>query len=68
MNKRTNAGYIIIDSIKIGDTEVVLGEHTKAAATYVTWLCKNENTYFWGHYFMTRNNALNDMVSLVFII
>lgn len=62
MEKRTNAGYVITDSIKIGDTEVVLGEHPKTAAPYVTWLCKNENNYFWGHYFMTRNNALNDMV------
>lgn len=62
MNKRTNAGYVITDSIKIGDTEVVLGEHPKAATPYVTWLCKNKNNYFLGHYFMTRNNALNDMV------
>ena len=62
MDKRTNAGYVITDSIKIGDTEIVLGEHSKAAAPYVTWLCKNENNYFWGHYFMDRKTAVRDLV------
>ena len=62
MNERQNAGYTIIDTIHIGDIEFVLGEHPKAAAPYVTWECSGNNNYFWGHYFMSRNNALNDMV------
>ena len=65
MNKRINAGYVITDSIKIGDTEVVLGEHSKAAAPYVTWLCKNENNYFWGHYFTDKEAATKDFYDRV---
>ncbi|MBQ4545754.1 MAG: hypothetical protein IJA17_01170 [Oscillospiraceae bacterium] len=62
MNKRQNAGYIITDTIHIGDTEFVLGEHPKAAAPYVTWECSGNDNYFWGHYFMDRKTAVLDLV------
>ena len=51
MNIRINAGYIITDSIHVGETEFVLGVHSTAPSQFVTWACKNGTDYFWGHYF-----------------
>ena len=62
MNKRQNAGYIITDTIHIGDTEFVLGEHLEAAAPYVTWECNGNDNYFWGHNFMDRKAAIRDLI------
>ena len=50
MSERSNAGYIIISAIRVGDTEYVLGENSKAPARFVTWMCRNESDYFWGRY------------------
>lgn len=62
MEERKNAGYVIIQSIKIGKTEVVLGkQETKFGTEYVTWLYAN-NSYFWGHYHNTEINALKDLL------
>ena len=63
MNIRTNAGYIITDSIHIGETEFVIGVHEKDPNRYVTWACKNGNDYFWGHYMTGRDAAEKDLVS-----
>lgn len=65
MNERQNAGYVITDAIHVGDTEIVIGEHPKAAAPYVTWLCIKGDNYFWGHYFMDRKDAMQDLVQRV---
>lgn len=62
MNKRQNAGYIITDTIHIGATEFVLGEHSEAAAPYVTWESTGNDNYFWGHYFMDRKTAVRDLI------
>lgn len=53
MELRTNEGYIITDSIHIGECEFVLGvnQHPNALVKYVTWECKEKDNYFWGHYF-----------------
>ena len=48
MEQRSCAGYIITQSIKVKDTEFVLGEHPKTGMC-VTWQCKNGDNYFWGH-------------------
>ena len=48
MNIRINAGYIITDSIHVGETEFVLGVHSTAPSQFVTWACKNGTDYFWG--------------------
>ena len=37
MNIRINAGYIITDSIHVGETEFVLGVHSTAPSQFVTW-------------------------------
>lgn len=51
MEPRTNADYLITDSIHIGKTEFVIGENqTRFGTMYVTWECKNGDNYFWGHY------------------
>lgn len=60
MEWRKNAGYIITNSITIGDSEIVLGVHEKLADHFVTWECTNKNNYFWGHYFTSLLSAQKD--------
>lgn len=48
--KRSNQGYEIIESCKIGNTELVIGHHPTAPNPYVCWYCKNGTDYFWGYY------------------
>ena len=62
MHTRTNAGYIITDSVHIGKAEFVIGEHPGAPAPYVTWECKDGNNYFWGHYLTSREAAERDFL------
>ena len=50
MSERSNAGYIIISAIRVGDAEYVLGENPNAPARFVTWMCRNGSDYFWGRY------------------
>lgn len=47
--KRTNAGYDIIESCKVGDTEVVIGHSPNEPSPYVCWRCDGDN-YYWGRY------------------
>jgi molybdopterin-guanine dinucleotide biosynthesis protein A len=54
------AGYIITQSIKVKDSEFVLGEHPKKDM-YVIWRCKDGDNYFWGHYTSNRYEALRDL-------
>lgn len=55
---RTNAGYVIIRACSIDSRlEVVLGSN---AHQCVTWLCKDGEDYFWGHYFNNFMAALSD--------
>lgn len=55
---RTNAGYVIIRACSIdSELEVVMGAK---AGQCVTWLCKNGEDYFWGHYFPSFMAALSD--------
>ena len=61
-NIRLNAGYIITDSIHIGETEFVIGVHTTQPNMFVTWACKNGTNYFWGHYLTSRDAAERDLV------
>ena len=46
-DKRINAGYEIIKSFPVGNTEFVLGENIHDRARYVTWECTGGNNYFW---------------------
>ena len=60
MEQRECAGYIITQSIRVKDSEFVLGEHPKKDM-YVTWRCKDGDNYFWGHYTSNRYEALKDL-------
>ena len=62
MNIRMNAGYIITDSIHVGETEFVLGVHSIAANQFVTWACGNGNDYNWGHYYSALLSATKDLL------
>lgn len=62
MDQRKNAGYIITQSIKIGEIEIVFGKNdTRFGTEYVTWLYKN-NSYIWGHYYNNEITALKDFL------
>lgn len=62
MNIRMNEGYIITDSIHIGDAEFVLGVSNSNPSMYVTWECKGGNYYFWGHYTTDLLAATKDLL------
>ena len=62
MDVRMNAGYIITDSIHIGETEFVIGMSVSAPAQFVTWECKDGNNYYWGHYLYERMAAEHDLL------
>ncbi len=61
MAERINGGYTIIQSVSVGNTEFVLGENQKAPDPYVTWECRNETNYYWGHYFGSYYRARTDL-------
>ena len=49
---RENQGFLITDSIQIGN----------APDSFVTWECRNGDDYFWGHYFSDRMAAKRDLL------
>ena len=60
---RSNAGYKIIESIKLSDVEFVLGERVSTTGTqYVTWRCYAEKDYQFGHYIENHIDALIDLL------
>lgn len=59
---RINAGYVITDSVFIGEAEFVIGKMPNAPAPFVTWECKDGNNYFLGHYFEDRQSAERDLL------
>lgn len=64
---RENAGYFITDSVKLHDIEIVIGSKpsTIFGVQYVTWLCRHENDYFFGHYFSDEWSAKEDFINRV---
>lgn len=65
LNELTDAGYEIIKSFPVGNTEFVLGENIHDRARYVTWECTGGNNYFWGHYFTDKEAANKDLYDRV---
>ncbi|MCD8110857.1 MAG: hypothetical protein LUE14_12335 [Clostridiales bacterium] len=63
MDKRTNQGYVITDSVHIGQAELVIGEKKTIYGTeYAVWRCKDGDSYFWGRYTDDRRVAEQDLV------
>ena len=62
MDARINEGYIITDSIHVGETEFVLGKMDSSIPMYVTWACKGGDNYYWGHYFSDPMEAKKDLL------
>ena len=62
MNKRTNAGYEIIETISLPNEEYVLGVRntTFNEQAYVTWVYV-DGTYYYGHYLNEYDVALKDL-------
>ena len=63
MDARINEGYVITDSIHVGETEFVFGKLDGKIPMYVTWACKGGNNYFWGHYFSDPMEAKKDLLN-----
>lgn len=63
MSTRINEGYIITDSIHVGEMEFVLGVHSKAPSQFVTWACKGGSDYFWEHYTSDLYEATKDLIA-----
>ena len=62
MDARINEGYVITDSIQIGETEFVLGKLDNKIPMYVTWACKGGDNYYWGHYFSDPLDAKQNVL------
>ena len=62
MEWRKNAGYLITNSITIGESEIVLGVHEKIPNYFVTWECFGQESYYWGHYFADLLTAQKDFL------
>lgn len=58
---RTNAGFVITNSIPIGNKEFVLGVNMKNPQSFVTWECKDGTDYYWGHYTDSLLKATRDL-------
>lgn len=61
--KRTHAGYDIIDSCKVGDSEVVIGYNPNEPCPYACWRCDGGNHYYLGQYCANRQRAQEIMFS-----
>ena len=63
MALRMNEGYIITDSVHIGESEFVLGVSSVAPSMFVTWKCADGNNYYWGHYTTDQLAAMRDLLT-----
>ncbi len=63
MGQRINEGYVITDSIHVGETEFVFGKLDSKIPMYVTWACKGGDNYYWGHYFSDPMEAKRDLLA-----
>lgn len=62
---RINEGYEIIYSSQINNGVEAILAFNRKSGMYVTWLCKDGNNYFWGHYFSNEVEALRDLASRI---
>ena len=62
MSVRSNAGFQIVDSIFIGESEFVLGVNKANPTMFVTWKCDGGDYYYWGHYNTDMLAAKKDLL------
>lgn len=62
---RINEGFMITQSIPVGNTEFVLGVNMKNPDSFVTWQCSNKTDYYWGHYTGSLLKATKDLCGRV---
>lgn len=58
---RTNAGFVITNSISVGNAEFVMGVNMKNPDNFVTWKCSGGSDYYWGHYTDSLLKATKDL-------
>ena len=67
--EQVNEGYVIIESVTVGNARFAIGENpNNQAAPYVTWQAnvKNDpNNFFWGHYCATKLDAVADFAQRI---
>ena len=66
MDTRINAGYEIVESVRLDDShEYVIGVHPTAPARYVCWECINGDNYHTGKYCFSYRQALHAMAERI---
>lgn len=66
MDERTCQGYAVIDSIRIGETEIVLAYNPNAVSRYVTWKAyahSHFQDFNHGNYFSDERSARADLIA-----
>lgn len=62
---RTNAGFVITNSISVGNAEFALGVNMKNPDSFVTWKYRGGTDYYWGHYTDSLLKATKDLCERV---
>lgn len=66
--ERVCQGYKIIDAVRVGHKEIVLGHNLTAPQPYVTWESYEHggfDNFYHGHYFDTHQSARIDFYNRV---
>lgn len=56
-----NEGYIITSYTEHNGVKFVLGENI-VKGDFVTWMSREDDDYFWGHYFSNYQDAFKDLM------
>lgn len=68
MAKRINGDHEIIFTVKMPEQkgclpcEIVIGKRDTAFEPYVAWHCFGGNSYSWGHYVQTKEDAMEEVI------
>lgn len=65
-NDRVCQGYTVIDSLRVGEVEIVLAHNLKAVSPYVTWKAYAHSgfqNFNFGNYFSNKQAARADMIA-----
>lgn len=65
-NDRVCQGYTVIDSLRVGEVEIVLAHNLKAVSPYATWKAYAHSgfqDFNFGNYFSNKQAARADMIA-----